>query len=324
MNSLIIFSGINDEHVVRVIKHLPEHLIVYHFTFENIISQGYQITLDDNNDFVIKIGITVFKEKQIPDFTIWLRKPNLSFYYSLSNQQHENEYLNDECKAFFKTVCLIFSKAQWLNSYENISYAKGRLHQLQAASRLGMTVPNTLLTNVVNDIETSFHTKPKFIMKRLGNNKINFPEGVSIFASLFSLTDTDQFLFQRGINYLQEYIDAAIEIRATIVGDKVFACSFEKDFSNPTIIDYRNQLNVKNYKSVELPDELSNALRLLTTNYRLHYNTADLLQDKDGNYYFLEMNANGEYIWIEDLTGFAISKSIASKIIELCVTKNSC
>ncbi len=317
MNSLIIFSDLNDEHVLRVIKHLPDNAIVYHFTFENIISQGYHITLDNNGDFIIKIGTTVFKENQFPHFTIWLRKPNLSFYYSLSNQQHENDYLNDECKAFLKTICLVFSKAKWFNSYENISKAKGRIHQLQAALRLGMKVPKTLLTNIIADIDESFDSKHKLVMKRLGNNKINLPEGVSIFASLFSLTDTDPFLFQRGVNYLQEYIDAVIEVRVTIVGDEVFACSFEKDFTNPTIIDYRNQLNVKNYLAVELPEELKNALRLLTNTYHLNYNTADLLKDKDGNYYFLEMNANGEYIWIEDLTDFPISKSIASKIMEL-------
>lgn len=317
MKALIIFSEINDEHVSRVLECLPSNTIVHHFTYESIISQGYHVSLNDKGDYIIKIGSIVFEEDQFRDFTIWLRKPNLSFYYSLSNQQHENEYLNDECKSFLKTIYTAFSKAKWFNSYESISYAKGRLNQLKTAMQFGLTVPKTSITNLINDAEGDFESQKNIVMKRLGNNKINLPEGVSIFASLFSLSETDPFLFKRGVNYLQEYIDAAIEIRVTIVGDKVFACSFEKDFTNPSIIDYRNQLNVQNYKAIELPIELNNALKQLTNTYNLNYNTADLLKDKNDNYYFLEMNANGEYIWIEDIAGFPISKTIASKLIEL-------
>ena len=43
----------------------------------------------------------------------------------------------------------------------------------------------------------------------------------------------------------------------------------------------------------------------------LAYGAIDLVLTPDGRYVFLEINPNGQYLWIEQLTGLPISEAIA-------------
>ena len=42
----------------------------------------------------------------------------------------------------------------------------------------------------------------------------------------------------------------------------------------------------------------------------LQYGAFDFILDKFGNHYFLEVNPNGQWAWIEHLAGLPISKEI--------------
>ncbi|MNL66725.1 hypothetical protein D3C87_1912350 [compost metagenome] len=42
----------------------------------------------------------------------------------------------------------------------------------------------------------------------------------------------------------------------------------------------------------------------------LKFGAIDLIQDEYDNFYFLEINPNGQWVWIESDTGLTISDSI--------------
>jgi glutathione synthase/RimK-type ligase-like ATP-grasp enzyme len=48
----------------------------------------------------------------------------------------------------------------------------------------------------------------------------------------------------------------------------------------------------------------------------LQYGAFDLIKSTDGYYYFLEVNSQGQWLWIEDLTGLKITQSIADWLIK--------
>ncbi len=51
--------------------------------------------------------------------------------------------------------------------------------------------------------------------------------------------------------------------------------------------------------------------------YNLNYGAFDVIQESDGRYYFLELNPNGQYLWIELITGAPMSEAMASLIEKL-------
>jgi len=68
---------------------------------------------------------------------------------------------------------------------------------------------------------------------------------------------------------------------------------------------------------VTVPTSLSCALLVILRHYGLNYGAFDVIQEPDGRYYFLELNPNGQYLWIELLTGAPMSLAMVELIEHL-------
>ena len=49
---------------------------------------------------------------------------------------------------------------------------------------------------------------------------------------------------------------------------------------------------------------------LLVRRLGLHYGTIDMVLTPDGRYVFLEINPNGQYLWIEKQSGLPITEAV--------------
>jgi glutathione synthase/RimK-type ligase-like ATP-grasp enzyme len=66
---------------------------------------------------------------------------------------------------------------------------------------------------------------------------------------------------------------------------------------------------------IDLPGAMACGVRSLMRRLGLIFGCIDVVEGENGEYYFLEVNPRGQWLWIEDLTGVPISKAIAE---ELC------
>ena len=62
---------------------------------------------------------------------------------------------------------------------------------------------------------------------------------------------------------------------------------------------------------VSLPPEIETALKTMLTQYGLRFGAFDMIVTPDGEYVFLELNPNGQWLWIETITGAPMSRAIA-------------
>ena len=100
----------------------------------------------------------------------------------------------------------------------------------------------------------------------------------------------------------------------TVVGKESFCCKIHSQ-SLPTgkgKEDWREGYNIG------LPQEWINTPSIIHSfclNYlkkvSLNFGCFDFIYSKNKNYYFLECNPNGQWMWIENDIGIPISKSIA-------------
>jgi glutathione synthase/RimK-type ligase-like ATP-grasp enzyme len=120
---------------------------------------------------------------------------------------------------------------------------------------------------------------------------------------------------------LQRRIEKCRELRVTVIGDMVFACQIITTSNSPQHIDWRiDDAETLPHRLVEIPDQLKNQLRNMLHNMGLNFGAFDIIQDFDDSYYFIELNPNGQYYWIEILTGAPLSDSMADLIYRLAET----
>ncbi len=114
---------------------------------------------------------------------------------------------------------------------------------------------------------------------------------------------------------VQEYVPKDVELRVTIVGRKVFACAIHSQDSELTKHDWRKYDfgNVR-HELCTLPGEVEQNLIALLRFWNLSYGAIDLVRTPDGRYVFLEINPNGQWGWIEELTGAPIAETIAETL----------
>ena len=64
-------------------------------------------------------------------------------------------------------------------------------------------------------------------------------------------------------------------------------------------------------EGIETPEVINNFCKEYLKEINSSFGCFDFIKGIDGNYYFLECNPNGQWLWIEEDIGLSISKEIA-------------
>lgn len=240
--------------------------------------------------------------------SVWFRRTKLPEIKGLSKE--ETVYILSELDGFFKNLFSILP-AEWLSSPAAVYEAENKLLQLKTAQRLGFIIPETLVTNSKEELEEFYKANHRdIIIKPISQTRISYQENSAfIFTNPVSenlMEQIEQFdltpcIFQKNIP--KEY-----EIRATVVGEKVFAAAVYSQSDEETKVDWRR----KRLKFVEtqIPLEIQNLCVRLLKELNLGFGAIDLIKTPSGEYVFLEINPNGQWAWIESQTGQKISDAI--------------
>lgn len=115
---------------------------------------------------------------------------------------------------------------------------------------------------------------------------------------------------------LQPYIEKLFELRITVVGEKVFPCAIHSQNSQRTLEDWRRyDLSNTPHKIYPLPPNIEGLCVNLVKALELKFGCIDMIVTPDKEYIFLEINPNGQWLWIEQLTGLPISQTLAELLI---------
>ena len=208
----------------------------------------------------------------------------------------------------------------WLPAHEPvIRRAELKALQLKVAGALGFELPPTLFTNSPEDFLD-------FYRKHNGNIISKLPS-----ISLYKYTGKTfnrytQVVSKRDVGYaravrlcpiiFQAYVPKRVELRITVVGQEVFAAEIHSQHSNHTRHDWRRYDRFQTpYFPHELPSDLQQLCVRLVEQLGLCYGAIDMVLTPDERYVFLEINPNGQYLWIEEMTGLPISDAICDLLI---------
>lgn len=205
----------------------------------------------------------------------------------------------------------------WVNHPYHSLNARYKLRQLHEAARLGLTTPLSLVTTDPEQARYFYENcHNRMIHKSLHAASTVSPEGdvLLCFTNLINPAEVEMERIALSPCLFQEYIEKEVELRVTVVGEQVFACEIhsQQSHNTKTRIDWRHySLTDTPHLPVELPAEIKEGCRQLTRRFGLEYGAIDLIRQPDGKYVFLEINSEGQFGWIEKLTGLPISEALA-------------
>jgi hypothetical protein len=101
------------------------------------------------------------------------------------------------------------------------------------------------------------------------------------------------------------------ELRIAIIGDRMFAAEHESSF-----LDGRSDF-AATYRPHEPPASVRRGLLRLIKSLGLVFRAVDMKIDASDDYHFLEVNAQGQYLWIEIETGLPLSAAMADLLCDL-------
>lgn len=308
---ILFITSKMDAHVDYLIKELSDDdffrlNIDDYLTFHTITYKISNSKLDVNIFNKIGSNLDMNKIK-----SIYYRRPTIPTIIDNIEDNNIKQLLEKETMEFLRQYYYSFPDLKWLTNPYKIHLTKGRVNQLIFASKLGFKIPKTIVTNNKDDFLTFFEEcHRKVIIKSI--NPLSYTskngEKESFYTEIIddsNIKNIDFKLLSNSPSLFQEFIDSEYELRVTSVDNQHFAVKIIS-----SITDWRKQKAVVSYEEYTLPNDISNLLSQYLNYYDLDFGCFDLIKGKDGQYYFLELNPNGQWLWLEIETGVPIRKAI--------------
>lgn len=198
----------------------------------------------------------------------------------------------------------------WMNPPPADEISQRKIRQLQAARRLGLSIPDTLVTNQP-DAAREFierHGLGRVVRKAFRN----IPQAPRATALVHSpdLAAIESVRYAPVI--FQDFVPLGLDLRITIVEDEIFAAAIHSD---PVYeADYRIGLPSATVVPFALPLDIAAKLMALMEVFKLKYGAIDMRLTPNGDYVFFEVNPAGEYLFISHRTGQRVSAAIAASL----------
>jgi glutathione synthase/RimK-type ligase-like ATP-grasp enzyme len=306
---ILILSNKNDPHVPFVTGHL-------HSAYSIIDPVAF--THDDSLDYVFEHGSLGVRYRHKPlgsVKSVWYRRPSSgSTAASLSEvADAQKAYSASAIDRHAQAINYLFENASWVSNFQAIRTANCKPLQLQRAVAAGFAVPDTLFASNATQA-VSFIKKHKICIAK--PQAAVFPEGMVAYAKL--IRDGEQHNFS-GLRYdpyiFQQFIDPKCEYRVTVVGNKAFTATLRnsQEQAGSSYRDWRTGNSDDNLviKPANIPGRLQAACIKLTKSFGLEHSAIDLIEDKNGKIWFLEINPNGQWAFVEQATQLPIGAAIA-------------
>lgn len=315
MKVLVITSG-PDPHVQMVSERLAgaEFLIFDPAKIPFSSSLSYQW----GNDGFYEIR---YEGKGLNDTdVVWFRKPLILDPEKLPVEDKYRKYTHDAYKRSIQAVYSLLRDKFWVSDPWAILRANNKLLQQEIAHKRGLRIPETLVTNSAEDAKQFLADQKSVVVKPLGAETVNENGiGKAFYATRLSSNDVVDFSgLQVAPTIFQKDLVGCLDIRITVVGERVYACEIKKVGDLAERTDWRTGILTENlvYTPHSLPNRLSAACISIVRDLKIKFGAFDFMLDCRGNYWFLEVNPNGQWGFIEEQCELPISNGFAELFTE--------
>ncbi|BCK55814.1 hypothetical protein [Nocardia wallacei] len=239
---------------------------------------------------------------------VWWRRPHRCVVPG-GVRDADDDFRQAECDGFLQGL-LWSIPAVWVNDPGADRTATRKIVQLETARRSGFAIPETLITNDPDEARSFVDSRPgPVVYKRTGTGRTEFAE-----TRLVAPADLDLLGGIRSApTTFQDYIDADCDLRVVWIDGIEWAVRIDSQ-SGVGRVDSRLDTSV-DFAPARLPASVSKSLATLMGALGLAFGVLDIRLGVDGEYYFLEVNPQGQFAYLEIKTGLPIFESLANYLV---------
>lgn len=209
--------------------------------------------------------------------------------------------------------------AYWLNHPYANRLARHKPSQLALAVREGLTVPETRITDDPEQVRDLYRRWEGRMVAKLAGGQLTASEldaQYAVFTTLIEEVDLAESASLSACPAIyQRLIEKDFDLRVTVVGEQIFACRIKVESSEHPSVDWRAaDRNAVSISELEVDASLAERCLALVRRLGLEYAGLDFVVTPAGEAIFLELNAAGRWLWVEDATGQPIAAAIADRL----------
>lgn len=198
----------------------------------------------------------------------------------------------------------------WMNPPAADEAGQRKIRQLQVARQVGLSVPETLITNdPVRAAAFIDQRADGTVIRKAFRNIAEAPRSTAV------VTREDRAHID-DVRYapvtFQKFVPADLDLRVIVVEQEIFAASIRSEPEYQT--DYRLGIGSAEFNPYRLPDDVASALLALHARLGLAYGASDFRVTPGGEHVFLEVNPGGEYLFASDRTSQPVPQAIAASL----------
>lgn len=244
---------------------------------------------------------------------VWYRRPETPNPSWSNVHPAELELAKAQWRAVFVGLLSVGS-ASWINEpFRNIA-AETKPLQLRIAAEAGFSVPETVVTNSRAEALAFLRAGGQAVVKALSSPLVELADELPLFIYteraeakiLESAREQEPIPF-----ILQQRVDPKTDVRVTVVDDQVFAAAVA---DSRIALDWRRLSPPAQFIQYELPRQVADCCRELVRRMGLRFGALDLAVDVEDRHFFLEINPNGEWGWLQKTCDLPIAEAIADAL----------
>lgn len=191
---------------------------------------------------------------------------------------------------------------KWISNPVDTEFASNKLNQLAAASHCGQRIPDTVVTQSPSVVRAFLERHEQHVIVK----PVVGTRGPLLFTQMVRkehLKSEDSIRACPAI--YQECIPGTRHIRLNCFGDRSFAGLIESDD-----LDWRPNLDVP-ISRWPVPPSVHRDIRRVLDRLNLAMGIIDLKETPDGELVWLEVNPQGQFLFLEGLTGEPLTEHFA-------------
>jgi hypothetical protein len=264
-------------------------------------------------------------------------------------------YIDAEARTFLDGLYYCAPQSFWLSAPPAARIAEIKVRQLQVAASLGLLIPDSCIGNArapAHDLTRKYNVmaiKPLFrnvieyepspwqkierllyeyrnraVLEKvrhsnsIAHDHIRFKVQQRLPTRQFVREDAEPFF--RSLPpcpvFLQEYVKKKLELRIVVVGGRVFSCAIRsQDGADDARVDYRGYEDGLVHEVYHLPSEIESKCIDVVRVLALLFGCIDMIVTPANEHVFLEVNAHGSWLWVQDRTGMPIAEALADLLV---------
>jgi len=316
-STVLIITNDHDEHASAVIRELNKRDVpVFRFHPEDL-PHACSVSIEIRDGRIDGEIRNAYHRVGLSDVcAAWFRRARNLFADlrgltpALTSEKLE-DYVTGQCRATVSALCEGLDAPLWVGHPHNLRRAEVKALQYAFAHQAGLKTPATLISNDPQRAARFIQAlgDRECAVKPLLAYGVSNQQGFRLPLTTILPADYPLDSVALAPNILQPYIDKAFELRCVVIGDTIFCARLNSQADEATRKDWR--AGNPEHEIFALPAHIQAAIHRLMASFQINFASMDIIVTPSGEFVFLDLNPNGQWLWLETELGLPLVASMA-------------